>query len=67
MPVLSKVDGSKTSEESQLSKLQDINYKIFMLYTQDNSRVGAGLRKEAKSLKNRLTSASGLSIMTIEK
>ena len=55
------------AEESQLSKFQDIKYKIFTLYSQDNSTTVVGQGKKPKSLKNRLTNTSGLSIMTSEK
>lgn len=62
-PVLSEVEGIEPTEESQLSKFQDIKYKIFMPYSQDNSRTVAGV----KNLRNRLTSAMCLSIMAVSK
>ena len=40
--------GSGTTKESHLSKFQNIKYKIFTPYFQDNSKTIAGLRKEAK-------------------
>ena len=59
--------GSGTTEESQLPKFQDIEYKIFTLYSQDNSMAVAGQGKKPKTPKIGLTNTKGLSIMTVEK
>ncbi len=52
---------TEATEESQLPEFQDIKYKIFMLYSQDNSRTAA----EAKRLRNRLTSTMDSSVMGV--
>jgi hypothetical protein len=60
---LSEIEGIESTEESRLSKFQDIKYKIFTPYSQDNSKGVTWLRKGAKKPKNGLTNTKGLSIM----
>jgi len=53
------------TEESQLSKFQDIEYKIFTPYSQDNSRTVAVQGKKPKIRKMVWQIQGRLSIMAI--